>query len=137
MTDLDQASARDTQSVATRAQGADVIDTGWTLFDGRAGGDHARVWLERTGSGVTLQTHEWGSGVEHAFGWEAIETWLQIGATALSVLAYALVADHPELDPSASPIELLAAAYRGDSAASPHVRGRLDELGLEYEFTMR
>jgi hypothetical protein len=75
-----------------------VIDTSWTLFDGRAGEDHARVWLARTGSGVTLQTHEWGSGVEHAFGWEAIETWLQIGATALSVLAYALVADDPELD---------------------------------------
>lgn len=114
-----------------------MIDTKWTLFDGRAGEDHAQVWLEHAGPGVTLRTQEWGPGVERNFGWDTIETWLRIDGPALFTLAFALVADHPELDPTASPMEILAAAYRGDSAASAHLRMRLDELGLAYEFTMR
>lgn len=128
---------RDTRSVANWTHGVLVIDTKWTLFDCRAGEDRAQVWLEPAGSGVTLLTHEWGPGVERALGWDTIETWLSIGASALGVLSYALVADHPELDATSSPIELLAAAYRGDSAASAHVRRRLDALGLNYDFTMR
>ena len=114
-----------------------MIDTKWTLFDGRAGEDHAHVWLEPAGSGVIVRTHEWGSGVEHAFGWDAIETWLTIGQSALAILAYALVADHPDLDATSPPVDLLAAAYHGDSAASAHVRRQLKALGLEYDFTMR
>ncbi|MBA2264740.1 MAG: hypothetical protein H0W98_08875 [Chloroflexi bacterium] len=114
-----------------------MIDTKLTLFDGRAGEDSAQVWLEPDGAGVTLRTQEWGPGVERNFGWDTIETWLRIDGPALFTLAFALVADHPELDPTASPMEILAAAYRGDSAASAHLRMRLDELGLAREFTMR
>ena len=114
-----------------------MIDTKWTLFRGPEGGDHAHVWLEPAGSGVSLLTHEWGPGVERALGSDTIETWLSIGPSALAVLGYALVADHPDVDATGSPIELLAAIYRGDSAASAHIRQRLDALGLEYEFTMR
>ncbi len=114
-----------------------VIDTKWTLFHGPESGDDAHIWLEPAGSGVTLHTHEWGPGVEHWFGSDALETWLTIGATALAVLSCSLVADHPEVDATGSPIELLAAIYRGDSAASAHIRQRLDALGLDYEFTMR
>ncbi len=103
----------------------------------RAGADHAEVWLEAVESGVTLLTQEWGSGVERALGLDIIETWLKIGAPALGILSHALVADNADLDATASPIELLAAAYRGDSAAGAHLRERLDALGLNYEFTMR
>ena len=114
-----------------------VIDGRWTLFEGVEGGDRAHVWLEPAASGVTLLTHEWGPGVERAFGSDAVETWLSIGSAALAVLCYQLVADHPDVDATAGPIELLAAVYRGDSAASAHVRRQLDALGLDYEFTMR
>jgi hypothetical protein len=55
----------------------------------------------------------------------------------LFTLAFALVVDNPDLDLTASPVELLATAYRGDSAASAHVRRRLEELGLKYDFAMR
>lgn len=114
-----------------------MIDGKWTLFEGIEGGDRAHVWLELSGSGVTLLTHEWGHGLERAFGWDGIETWLSIGPAALAILCYQLVADHPAVDATGSPIELLAAVYRGDSAASAHLRRQLDGLGLDYEFTMR
>ena len=113
-----------------------MIDTKWTLFDGLAGGDHAKVWLAPSESGVTILTHSWGHGVERWYGSDTLETWLTIDSTALAVVCYALVADHPEVDATGPPIELLAAIYRGDSAATTHLRQRLDALGLEYEFMM-
>ena len=109
----------------------------WTLFDGRAGNDTAQVWREPEGSGVLIGSQSWGPGVERNFGSDTIETCLHLDATALSTLAHALVMDRPELDPTMSPIETLAAAYRGDSAATSHARLRLDELSLPYEFTLR
>jgi hypothetical protein len=87
--------------------------------------------------GVRLSTHEWGPGVERAFGSDAIETWLTIGPQALFTLAFALVMDRPALPPTDPPLEILAAAYRGDDAASAHARRRLEELGLAYEFALR
>ena len=113
-----------------------MLETKSTLFEGPAGEDHAMVWVEPSGSGVTVLTHSWGPGVERWFGSNMIETWLKIDATAVGVLCYALVADHPDVDATCPPIELLAAIYRGDSAATTHLRERLDALGLEYEFTM-
>ena len=80
------------------------------------------------GDGAVLRTHQWGPGVELGFGFDTIETTTSIGAHALRVLAFALVGDRPDLDPTLEPIELVAAAFRGDSAASAHVRCRLDEL---------
>lgn len=108
------------------------------LFDGRAGQDTAHVWLEPApNGGACLRTEEWGPGVERAFGFDTIETSLTIGARALFTLAFALVMDRPELEATASPMETLAAAYRGDDAVSAHARQRLEELGLTYEFALR
>ena len=114
-----------------------MIETGGTLFSGSAGEDRAWVELVPAGDGAILRTEEWGPGVERWFGFDTIETTTSIGAHALRVLAFALVGDRPDLDPTLEPIELLAAAFRGDAAASAHVRRRLDELELPYEFSMR
>ena len=119
------------------ADDGDVIETGGTLFSGSVGEDRALVDLVPAGEGVTLRTQEWGPGVERGFGFDTIETTTSIGAHALRVLAFALVGDRPDLDPTLEPIELVAAAFRGDSAASAHVRRRLDELDLPYELTLR
>lgn len=112
-------------------------DGKWTLFNGRAGDDTALVWLEPSEAGAVIRSHSWGPGVERHFGSDAIETWLRLDGSALSTLAHALVMDRPELDPTMSAIETLAAAYRGDSAATSQARRRLDELSLPYEFTLR
>ena len=114
-----------------------MIETGGTLFGGSAEEDRALVDLVPAGDGAVLRTHQWGSGVELGDGFDTIETTTSIGAHALRVLAFALVGDRPDLDPTLEPIELVAAAFRGDSAASANVRRRLDELELPYEFTMR
>ena len=114
-----------------------MVNAGMRLFDGRAGDDSALVWLEPDGRGAVLRSESLGPGVERAFGSDALETALHIGATELEVLAAALVADHPELDSTAPAIEVLAVAYRGDSATTKHVRHRLDALGLTATFTMR
>lgn len=107
-----------------------------TLFDGPVGEGRARIWLEPEAGALTLRTHEWGPDVERWFGSDAIETWLRIGADALVALTAALVMDHPETDPGATPAEVVSAAHRGDAAASAHVRQRLDALSLPYEFEM-
>lgn len=114
-----------------------MIGSKYSLFDARAGEDRVLVWFEPDGSGALLRTEEWGDGIERNFGFDSIETAVRIGDPALATLAAALVMDRPELDASASPIEVVAAAYRGDSAASATIRRRLEELGLDYEFTMR
>lgn len=114
-----------------------MIETRWTLFDGRAGEDTAQVWLEAAGDGAVIRTQSWGPDVERHFGFDTIETWLRIDGPALNVLAHALVMDLPELDAGASPIETIAAAYLGDSAATSRARTRLDELDLPYEFSLR
>lgn len=95
------------------------------------------VWLEEADSGVALRTHEWGAGVERTFGSDTVETSVAIGAPALFTLACALVMDDLELDPTAPALDVLAAAYSGNAAASAEVRRRLEALGLAYEFTMR
>jgi hypothetical protein len=107
-----------------------------TLFAGPVGEGHARIWLEPDARGLVLRTHEWGPDVERWFGSDAIETCLRIGADALVPLTAALVMDHPETDPGATPSEVISAAYRGDAAASAHLRQRLDALSLPYEFEM-
>jgi hypothetical protein len=107
------------------------------LFVGRAGEDNVRVWLDPEGSGVTVRTHEWGAGIERNFGFDTIETSLEIGASALSALASAIRAEISGVEAHATPLDIVAAAYRGDSAASGRIRTRLDELGLRYEFQMR
>ena len=131
------ASHRDSRTVTISLHGRDVPDKKWTLFDGRAGDDTAQVWLEPVGPGAVIRSQSWGPGVERSFGFDTLETRLSLDGAALATLAHALVMDRPELDPTMSPIETLAAAYRGDSAATSHARLRLDELSLPYEFTLR
>lgn len=114
-----------------------MIETRWLLFDGRAGEDMAQVWLEPTGTGAVIRSQSWGPGVERHFGFDTIETSLTLDDTALTTLAHALVMDRPDIDPTMPPIDTLAAAYRGDSAATSHARMRLDELSLPYEFILR
>ena len=114
-----------------------MIDAGTRLFEGRAGEDSALVWVEPDGRGAVVRSQSWGAGVERWFGSDGFETALHIGASELEVLAAALVAELPEVDGTAPAIEVLAAAYRGDSAATTHVRERLDALGLPATFTMR
>ena len=114
-----------------------MIETEWTLFNGRAGEDAAQVWLEAAGQGAVIRTQSWGPGVDRHFGSATLETWLQIDGPSLATLAHALVMDLPDLDSGGSPIETIAAAYHGDSAATSHARQRLDELDLPYEFSLR
>lgn len=114
-----------------------MIEIRWTLFEGRAGGDTAQVWLEPDGEGAVLRSRSWGPGVERYFGSDTIETSVRIDGAALFTLAAALVMDRPELDSTAPALDTLAAAYRGDSAATSRLRARLDELGLPCEFTLR
>jgi hypothetical protein len=114
-----------------------MTDATRTLFQGRAGADHATVWLETDGSAVVIRTDEWGAGLEHALGSDSVETWLRIEGRSLATLAAALVMERPELDPNAPAAEILAAAYAGDSAASAHARRTLDALDLPYEFHLR
>jgi hypothetical protein len=113
-----------------------VLKTRWTLFDGPAGEDRTDVWIEADGAGAVMRSHSWGPGIECHFGSSAVETWLIVDARALETFAHALVMDRPEIDPTAPPIDVLADAYRGDSAATSRARRRLDELGIAYAFTV-
>ena len=70
-----------------------MIETQWTLFNGRAGEDAAQVWLEAAGQGAVMRTQSWGPGVERHFGFDTIETWLRIDGPSLATLAHALVMD--------------------------------------------
>jgi hypothetical protein len=114
-----------------------MLETRWLLFGGRAGEDTAQVWLEPKGTGAVIRSQSWGPGVERHFGFDTIETSLTLDDIALATLAHALVMDRPDIDPTMPPIETLASAYRGDSAATSHARLRLDELSLPCEFTLR
>jgi hypothetical protein len=106
------------------------------LFDGRVGEDWSRVWLQPYETGIGLLTHDGGPGVERHFGTDDIETWLVIDGAEIPALAAALRAEQPEADASAVVIDLLAARYGGDSAASSRLRAWLDEHGIAYRFTL-
>lgn len=114
-----------------------MIQAATKLFEGRAGEDATLVWLEPHGGGVVVRSESWGPGVERWFGSDGLETALHIGRPELDVLAAALVAERPELDSTAPAVEVIAAAYRGDSAATTHLRERLEALGLAATITMR
>lgn len=107
------------------------------LFDGRVGEDHAQVWLQVHGGRLTLRTQEWGTGIERNFGFETIETWLIIGESALTELAGEVWDEVKGAAEAMSPGEVIKLWLAGDSAASVHLRMRLDALGLQYEFRMR
>lgn len=107
------------------------------LFDGRVGEDVAQVWLEVHGGGLTLRTQEWGTGIERNFGFDTIETWLTIDESAMIRLASAVREEVTLAGGTSSPADVIRMWLAGDSAASAHLRLRLEKLGLRYEFTMR
>ena len=100
------------------------------LFGGRLGTQSVRVWLECRGGGIGLLSHDIGPGLEHAFGKDEIETFLEIDAAELGSLTAALG------DASGDPMKLLAARYQGDSAATSHLRQLLSEHGIPHRFNV-
>lgn len=106
------------------------------LFDGRLGTQRVRVWLERRAGGLALLSHDIGPGLEHAFGTDDLETFLEVDAVHVPSLTAALRADWTDATAPMDPIELLAARYRGDSTATSGLRTRLIEHGIPYRFTI-
>jgi hypothetical protein len=109
-----------------------------TLFDDRAGEDTVQVWITTESGAFVLRTQEWGEGIERHFGYDTIETWLTVPSGSVTALAERMRADQPDLaDADTDDVEAISRWLMGDSAASAHIRMRLDELGMPYEFHMR
>jgi hypothetical protein len=104
------------------------------LFEGRIGTQWLRVWLEYGAGSVVLASHDIGPGLETFFGKDEIETYLEIDAVHLSNLTAALRAERTDPDAPMDAIELLAARYRGDSAATTGLRTWLTAHGIPYRF---
>jgi hypothetical protein len=113
-----------------------VIDTERVLFDGRLGTQVVRVWLEIRGGSIVLASHDIGPGLEHAFGKDEIETYLEVDAVHLPNLTAALRAERTDSNAPMDAIELLAARYRGDSTANTGLRTWLTARGIPYRFTI-
>ena len=112
-----------TANPATGSHETDEI----VLYGGQLGTQLVRVWLERRG-GIALMSHDIGSGLESPFGSSDIETFLEVDAVDLRPLAAALG------DATGDPMQLLAARYRGESAATSHLRHQLSEHGIPHRF---
>jgi hypothetical protein len=113
-----------------------VITTERVLFEGRLGTQWLRVWLEYRASMVVLAGHDIGPGLEPFFGKDEIETYLEIDAVHLANLTAALRAERTDPDGPLDGIELLAARYRGDPAATTGLRTWLTAHGIPYRFTI-
>lgn len=100
------------------------------LFDGRLGTESVRIWLERHAGGITLLSHDIGPGLQRHFGSDDLETFLEIDAVDLSLLATALG------DATGEPMELLAERYQGDSMATTHLRELLSEHAIPHRFSV-
>ena len=100
------------------------------LFDGQLRTQRVRVWLEWRGGGIAVLSHDIGPALECAFGTDDIETFLEIDAPHVPALAAALG------EGSADAMELLADRYRGDSAATTHLRELLAEHGIPHRFSV-
>ncbi len=101
------------------------------LFAERIDTQRVCVWLERTpAGGIALLSHDIGPRLEHAFGTDEIETFLEIDAARLPALAAALG------EATADPMTLLATRYRGDSMATTHLRELLAEHDIPHRFSV-
>ena len=78
-----------------------------------------------------------GTGIERNFGFDTIEMWLTLDESASTQLAAAVQDEVKGADEALSPGEVIGLWLAGDSAASAHLRLRLDALGLDCEFRMR
>ena len=76
------------------------------------------------------------AGLEHAFGKDEIETYLEVDAVHLPNLTAALRAERTGPDAPMNAIELLAARYRGDSTATTGLRTFLTARGIPFRFTI-
>ena len=113
-----------------------MIETEQILFDGRLGTQRVRVWLEPHRGGFRLLSHDIGSCLEHAFGKDELETFLEVDAVHLPNLVAALRAERTDDDAPMDAIELLAARYAGDSTATTGLRTWLTARGIPYRFTI-
>ena len=113
-----------------------MIGTERVLFDGREGSQRVRVWLEYSAGGIRLCSHGIGPGLETFFGKDEIETYLEVDAVHVPNLVAALRAEWTDADAPLDAIELLAAKYGGDSAATSGLRTLLDAHGIPYRFTI-
>ena len=102
------------------------------LFADEIGAQRVRVWLEPADGGFMLNSHDIGPGLERFFGDTEIETYLTIRAEQVPKVAGVLSCG-PTLEDVMS---TLANRYRGDSAATTHLRALLDEHGVPYEFNI-
>ena len=100
------------------------------LFDGRLGTQRIRVWLERRGDGIALLSHDIGSALVFAFLTDELESVLEIDAAHTRALAAALRGG------PADAMQLLANRYRGDSAATTHLRQLLAEHGIPHRVSL-
>ena len=100
------------------------------LFGGRLGTQSVHVWFEWRAGDLLLCSQDIGPALESIYGEDEIETFLTVEAAQLTRLAHALgCAD----DPAALEAALLD-RYRGDSAATSHLRELLAEHTIPYEF---
>lgn len=106
------------------------------LFDGSVGREHVRVWLDAPGSGIRLLSHDIGPGLEHAFGKDELETFLEIDGAHLAAVTAALRAERTEPDPPTDVLDLLADKYGGDSNATSAFRDWLTTRGIPHTFTL-
>ena len=102
------------------------------LFADEIGAQRVRVWLEPADGGFMLNSHDIGPGLERFFGDTEIETYLTVRADQVAKVAQVL-ASGPTLD---EVVTALTDRYRGDSAATTHLRALLDEHGVSYEFNI-
>jgi hypothetical protein len=103
------------------------------LFAGEIGTQRVRVWLEPAeGGGFMLNSHDIGPGLERFFGDTEIETFLTVRAEQLPKVAQVLGSGPTLQDVLAAVVD----RYRGDSAATTHLRAVLDEHGVPYEFSL-
>ena len=113
-----------------------MIETERVLFEGRLGTQQVRVWMEYRAGSIVLASHDIGPGLEHAFGKDEIETYLEVDAVHLPNLTAALRADWTTRNKPMDAMGLLVARYRGDSTATSGLRTWLTGHGIPYRFTI-
>ena len=112
------------------------MSTERVLFEGRLGTERVRVWLQASGAGIELLSHDIGPGLEQFFGRDEIETYLRIDAAHEPFLTDALAAERTDPGAPTTALDLLADKYRGDAAATTHLKAWLDEHEVPYRFTL-
>ncbi len=109
-----------------------VTVTERVLFEERLGTQWVRVWLDASGGGIAMRSHDIGPDLERFFGTDDVETHLEIDAEHLPALTAALRADRIATAAQATGLDLLADRYDGNSGATSVFRTWLDQRGIPY-----